>query len=351
MKSIRIHQHGGPEVLKIDNLPVPRLSDPAYAGLSHPILVRIHAAAMNHLDLWIRQGLPGLKLPLPRVLGCEGSGVVEEVSAGVRNFKKGDEVVIAPGRGCGRCESCLSGHDNFCLDYGIYGETEDGLDCEHKVVPEENLFRKPANITFEEAAAIPLTFLTAWQMLVDRGGIAPGQQVLILAAASGVGSAGVQIAKLFRARIIATVGSDDKIPRIKELGADEVINHRTQDFAEEVQRLTNRRGVDIVFEHVGAATWEKSLKSLAFGGRLVTCGATTGQEVKILLRHLFRKQQQVIGSTMGPKASLFKILKLVEERRLLPVLDQVFPFSEVQQAHWRLEEGSPFGKVVLKIST
>ncbi len=347
MKAIRIHQHGGPEVLKIDDIPVPRLSDPAFVHLSAPVLVKIRAAAMNHLALGVRQGLPGLKLPLPLIPGSEGSGVVEEVSPGVRNFKKGDEGGIAPGRGCGRCESCLSGHDNFCLDYGIYGETEDGLDCEYKVVPVENLFRKPANITFEEAAAIPLAFLTAWQMLVDRGGIAPGKQVLILAAASGVGSAGVQIARLFGARVIATVGSDDKIPRVKELGADDVINHRTEDFAEEVQRLTNRRGVDIVFEHVGAATWEKSLKSLAFGGRLITCGATTGQEVKILLRHLFRKQQQVIGSTMGPKSSLFRILRLVEERRLLPVLDLVFPFLQIQQAHRRLEEGSQFVKIVL----
>lgn len=341
MKAIRIHQHGGPEVLKIDDLPVPILED------AKSVLVKIKAAAMNHMDLWVRKGMPGVKIPLPIILGCEGAGVIEEAGAGVRNFKKGDEVVISPGTSCEQCESCLSGNDHYCRSYGIYGEHLDGAEVEYKVVPEGNLLPKPKNISFEEAAAVPLTFLTAWQMLTDRGGIAPGKQVLILAAASGVGSAGVQIAKLFGARVIATVGSDEKAARVKALGADEIINHKKQDIADEVKRLTDRRGIDIVFEHVGAATWEKSLKSLAFGGRLVTCGATTGPEVKINLLHLFIKQQQILGSTMGPKGSLFKIMRLIEEKRLLPVLDQVFPFSEIQKAHQRLEERAPFGKIVL----
>ena len=341
MKAIRIHQHGGPDVLKIDDLPVPKLED----GKS--VLVKVKAAAMNHMDLWVRQGMPGAKIPLPIILGCEGAGVIEGVGAGVRNFKRGDEVVISPGTSCGQCESCLSGNDHYCRSYGIYGETQDGTEVEYKVVPETNLIPKPKNLSFEEAAAVPLTFLTAWQMLVERGQVGHGKQVLIIAAASGVGSAGVQIAKLFGARVIATVGSDEKAARAKELGADEVINHRKQDIAEEVRRITDRRGVDIVFEHVGAATWEKSLRSLAFGGKLVTCGATTGYDVKIDLRHLFIKQQQIIGSTMGPKATLFRIMQLCEERKLRPVLDQVFPFSEIQSAHRRLEERAPFGTIVL----
>jgi NADPH:quinone reductase-like Zn-dependent oxidoreductase len=341
MKAIRIHIHGDPKVLRIDDLPVPKLSGDG------TLLVRIRAAAMNHMDLWVRQGMPGVKIPLPIILGCEGAGIVEEVGSGVKNFKKGDEVVISPGTSCGQCESCLSGNDHHCRSYGIYGEHRDGTEVEYKVVPEENLLPKPKNISFEEAATIPLTFLTAWQMLVDRAQVGPGKQVLILAAASGVGSAGVQISKLFGARVIATVGSDEKSERVKELGADEVINHREQDIAEEVKKLTDRRGADIVFEHVGAATWEKSLRCLAFSGRLVTCGATTGYDVKVDLRHLFIKQQQILGSTMGPKASLFKIMRLMEEKRLWPVLDQVFPFSEIQKAHLYLEKGSQMGKVVL----
>lgn len=341
VKAIRIHRHGGPEVLQIDDLPIPDAK-----GAGH-LLIKVRAAAMNHLDLWVRQGLPGVKIPLPLIPGCEGSGIVEGCGTGVKNFKKGDEVVISPGTSCGLCEACLSGHDNYCPAYGIYGETENGTETEYMVVPERNLLPKPANLSFEEAACIPLTFLTAWQMLVDRGSVEPGKEVLIWAAASGVGSAGVQIAKLFGARVIATVGADEKIGRVRELGADEVIQHRRQDPVEEVKRLTGGRGVDIVFEHVGEATWEKSLKALAFGGRLVTCGSTTGYNVKIHLRHLFMKQQQILGSTMGPKATLFKIMRLAAEGRLKPVMDRVFPFSEVRQAHQRLESREQFGKIVL----
>jgi NADPH:quinone reductase-like Zn-dependent oxidoreductase len=340
MKAIRIHSHGGVDVLKVDEIPVPKPG----AG---EVLVKIRAAAMNHMDIWVRQGMPGVKIPLPIILGCEGAGVIEEVGVEIKNFKKGDEVVISPGTSCGKCEACLAGNDHYCRSYGIYGENEDGTETEYKVVPERNLLPKPKRISFEQAAAVPLTFLTSWQMLVDRGGVAPGKEVLVLAAASGVGSAAVQIAKLFGARVIATVGSDDKIEKVKALGADQVINHKTQDVSEEVRKLTSKRGVDIVFEHVGVATWEKSLKSLAFGGRLVTCGATTGHDVKIDLRHLFIKQQQIIGSTMGPKGSLFKILRLVEEGKLKPVLDRTFSFSEIQQAHRRLESRESFGKIVL----
>ncbi len=341
MRAIRIHQHGGPEVLKIDSdLPIPKPGP-------GEVLLQIKATAMNHMDIWVRQGMPGVKIPLPIILGCEGSGIIKECGAEIKNYSVGDEVILSPGTSCGRCEMCLSDQDNFCRSYGIYGETEDGTQVEYKVVSESQLIKKPKNLSFEEAAAMPLTFMTAWQMLVDRGGVKPGQDVLILAAASGVGSAGVQIAKLFGARVIATVGSDEKMERVKELGADDVINHSKQDFSQEVKKLTNKRGVDIVFEHVGQATWEKSLRALAFAGKLVTCGATTGHEVKIDLRHLFMKQQQIIGSTMGSKSTLFKIMKLASEKRLKPVIDRTFPFSEVMQAHQRLSLRSTFGKVVL----
>jgi NADPH:quinone reductase-like Zn-dependent oxidoreductase len=331
VKAIRIHAHGGPEVLTIDEIDVPKL-------LPEHALVRVKAAAMNHMDLWVRKGMPGVKIPLPIILGCEGSGIVEET---------GQEVVIAPSTSCGVCESCLSGNDHYCREYKIYGEHRDGTECEYMLVPACNLLPKPKNLSFEEAATIPLTFLTAWQMLVDRAQVQSGQTVLIMAAASGVGSAGVQIAKLFGARVIATASDETKFPKIQELGADHVINHRKQDIAEEVKKLTDRRGVDVVFEHVGVSVWEKCLKSLAFAGKLVTCGATTGPEVKLDLRHVFIKQQQILGSTMGPKASLFKILRLVSEGRLSPVLDRVFPFSQAPEAHLYLEKGSQMGKVVL----
>jgi len=340
MKAVRIHSHGGPEVLKIDDIDVPKV-------LPEHALIRVKAAAMNHMDLWVRKGLPGVKIPLPIILGCEGAGVIEEAGECLRNFKKGDEVVIAPSTSCGVCEACLSGNDHYCREYKIYGEHRDGTECEYMLVPACNLLPKPKNLSFEEAATIPLAFLTAWQMLVDRAQVQSGQTVLVMAAASGVGSAGVQIAKLFGARVIATASDEAKFPKIQELGADHVLNHRKQDIAEEVKKLTDKRGVDVVFEHVGAAVWEKCLKSLAFAGKLVTCGATTGPEVKLDLRHVFIKQQQILGSTMGPKASLFRILRLVSEKRLSPVLDRVFPFSAVTEAHLYLEKGSQMGKVVL----
>jgi len=331
MKAIRIHAHGGPEVLKLDDIDTPKFRP-------EHILVHIKATAMNHMDLWVRKGMPGVKIPLPIILGCEGSGVVEGT---------GEEVVIAPSTSCMTCEACLAGNDHHCRQYQIYGEHRDGLDAESVAVPAYNVFPKPKTLSFEEAATIPLTFLTAWQMLVDKGEVGSGKTVLIMGASSGVGAAGVQIARLFGARVIATAGDESKFPKIQGLGADHIIHHRKQDIAEEVKKLTDKRGVDIVFEHVGASVWEKCLKSLAFAGRLVTCGATTGPEVKLDLRHVFIKQQQILGSTMGPKASLFKILRLVSEGKLFPVLDQVFPFSQVAEAHRRLERGSQMGKIVL----
>ena len=331
MRAIRIHRHGGVDVLKIDELPLPTPGP-------GECLVKIRAVGVNHMDLWVRKGIPGVKIPLPITPGCEAAGVVEG---------RGDEVVITPGRSCGTCSACREGNDHHCPSYGLYGETEDGVDAEYKVVPERNLIPKPKGISFEEAAAIPVTFLTAWQMLVGRCGLQSGQTVLILAAASGVGSAGIQIAKLSGARVIATVGSEEKIPRAKELGADEVVNHRDPNFSKEVKRLTEGRGVDIVFEHVGAATWENSLKSLAFGGKLVTCGATTGPEVRIWLNHLFAKQQEIIGSTMGPTSALVKILKLAGEKKFAPVIDRIYSFSKAAEAHRRLESREQFGKIVL----
>lgn len=342
MKAVRVHQHGGIDVLRIDELPQPTPS-------VREVLVKMNAVAMNHMDLWVRQGMPGVKLPLPIILGCEASGIVETCGAGVTRFKKGDPVVVIPNRSCGTCPACQEGNDHFCPLFGLYGETEDGLAVDFKVVPEKNLLLKPKQLSFEEAAAIPVTFLTAWHMLVDkcRLGERGPVTVLVIAAASGVGTAAVQIAKLHGATVIATAGSDDKLTHAKELGADHLINHTTQQISKEVKKITEGRGADVVFEHVGKATWGESLKSLAFGGKLVTCGATTGAEVTIQLTHLFIKQQQIIGSTMGPSGTLKKIYELAAQKKLRPVIDKVFKFSEVQEAHRRLEGRAPFGKIVL----
>ncbi len=369
MKAIRIHQHGGPEVLKIEELPTPKLA-------AAQVLVKIHAAAMNHMDLWVRNGMPGVKLPLPMILGCEGSGVVVEVGSGVKKIKKGDEVVINPIVSCGQCDRCLEGNDHFCPKFGLLGETEDGVDSEFRAVFERRLIPKPKYVSFEEAAAVPVTFLTAWHMLVDKcqwggsggaretlrtvtacGGTQPKVSrsdrtrstatVLVIAASSGVGSAAVQIAKLFGATVIATAGSDEKLSHAKELGADYLINHTTQSISKEVKKFTEGRGADIVFEHVGKATWNESLRSLAFNGKIVTCGATTGGDVGVNLVHLFIKHQQILGSTMGPSATLSKIFDLVAQKKLRPVIDKVYKFSEVQGAHRRLEGREQFGKIVL----
>lgn len=340
MRAIRIHEHGGLNALRIDEIPQPK-------PVTHEVLVKIRAVAMNHMDLWVRNGMPGVKLPLPIILGCEASGVVEEVGSSVKKIKKGDEVVINPIRSCGECPSCQEGNDHFCPSFGLYGETEDGLDVEYKAVPVRNLIPKPEGLSFEEAAAIPVTFVTAWHMLIDKCGLQRGETVLVIAASSGVGSAAIQIAKYFGAEVIATAGSDEKIGHARELGADHVINHTTQDFSKEVKKLTDGRGVDIVFEHVGAATWEKSVRSLGVKGRLVTCGATTGSEVKINLVHLFIKHQQIIGSTMGPSKALTEIFKLAAGKKLHPVIDRVYSFEEVKEAHQRLEGRGQFGKIVL----
>jgi NADPH:quinone reductase-like Zn-dependent oxidoreductase len=340
MRAVRVHEHGGPEVLRLEDLPVP---EPGPGQ----VRVRVRAAAMNHLDLWVRKGIPGVRFPLPLTLGSDGAGVVDAVGPGVRSARPGDEVVLNPGVSCGVCPACLRGRDNLCRDYGLLGEHRDGTDAEFVVVPEANLVRKPANLSFEEAAAFPLVFLTAWNMLVTNARLRPGEEVLVWGAGSGVGSAAIQIAKAHHARVIAVAGDDWKLERAKQLGADETVNHRTQNVLEEVRRLTGRRGVDVVFEHVGRATWEVSVKALARGGRLVTCGATSGAVVETDVRYVFGKAISVHGTWVGSKGELWDLLPLVEAGVLKPVLDRTFPLSEVQEAHSYLEAGRHFGKVVL----
>ena len=340
MKAVRFHEHGGPEVLRYEEVPEPAVPPGG-------VLVRVRACAMNHLDLWLRAGIPGRPIPLPRIVGSDIAGEVVRVGERVSKVAAGARVLIAPGHSCGLCRACLEGRDNLCGQYSIFGSVRDGGYAELVAVPEVNAIPIPDEFSFDEAAAVPLVFLTAWHMLVDRARLRTGEDVLVLGAGSGVGSAAVQIAKLFQARVLATVGSEPKLAKARELGADEVINHTTQDFYQEVKRLTQRRGVDVVFEHVGAATWEKSLMCLARGGRLVTCGATTGADVRVDVRYLFGRQLSILGSYMGSKAELLELLPFLFRRQLKPVIDCGFPLAEAQAAHRRMEERELFGKIVL----
>jgi NADPH:quinone reductase-like Zn-dependent oxidoreductase len=342
VKAIVFQQHGAPEVLKYTDAPDPVLR-------ANEILVRVRACALNHLDLWVRQGIPGVPIPLPHIPGSDISGEVAQVGPEVSTARAGQKVVLVPGVSCGKCPACLSGLDNRCRQFTNLGYMIDGGCAEFVRVPEVNCLPYPENLSFEEAASIPLVFQTAWHMLIARAELQPGEDVLILGAGSGVGSAAIQIAKFFGARVIATAGSDEKLAKARQLGADHLIHHKTQKIRDEVRRITSKRGVDVVFEHVGTATWDDSLASLAPSGRLVTCGATTGYEARVDLRFLFSRQLSLLGSYMGTKAELHTVMKLVAAGRLRPVVDRVFPLAEAAAAHAYLESGAQFGKVVLRV--
>jgi NADPH:quinone reductase-like Zn-dependent oxidoreductase len=304
---------------------------------------------MNHLDLWVRRGLPHLKHEYPHRLGADIVGEVDALGPGARGVKVGDRVVVAPAVSCGVCAACLGGSDNLCRSYRILGEGTQGGYARHVNVPDVNLLPYPGELPFTEVAAVPLVFLTAWQMLVLKGRVAPGQVVLVQAAGSGVSSAAIQIAKLHGARVIATTSTDEKAKRARELGADEVIDYTKQDFVAEAKRFTGKRGVDIVVEHVGGEVFAKSVLAVAWGGKVVTCGATAGFAPAIDLRQIFFRNVEILGSTMGPRATLFTILDHVREKRLRPVVDRVLPLWDAQEAHRVLESRKAFGKVVLAV--
>jgi NADPH:quinone reductase-like Zn-dependent oxidoreductase len=342
VKAIVFQQHGGPEVLKFTDAPEPAIRP-------NEVLVRVKACALNHLDLWVRRGLPNVPIPLPHIPGSDVSGEIDKIGSDVSTVRVGQKVVLAPGVTCGKCAACLSGHDNRCRQFTNLGYMVDGGCAEFVRVPEANCLPYPENLSFEEAACIPLVFQTAWHMLVTRAQLQPGEDVLILGAGSGVGSAAIQVAKFFGARVVATAGRDEKLQKAKQLGADHLINHQTQKIRDEVRRITNKRGVDVVFEHVGTSTWDDSIASLAPNGRLVTCGATTGFDAKLDLRFLFGRQLSLLGSYMGTKSELHTVMKLVASGRLRPVLDRIVPLSEAAAAHVYLESRSQFGKVVLKL--
>jgi NADPH:quinone reductase-like Zn-dependent oxidoreductase len=342
MKAVRFHHHGGPEVLRYEDAPDPDL-------MAGDVLVRVRACALNHLDLWVRRGMPRVQIPMPHIPGSDVAG--EVVASAAPDVAIGRRVMLQPGLSCGRCPACLSGRDNECPRYEVLGyRRNDGGYAQLVKVPVQNLVSIPDEIDFVRAAAFPLTFLTAWHMLMTRARLKRGEDVLILAAGSGVGQAAIQIAFLHGARVFATAGSEEKLERARGLGAYEVIHHHQQDIAMEISRLTNKRGVDVVIEHVGEATWMKSVRSLARGGRLVTCGATTGPRGALDLDALFSRQLTIQGSYMGTKGELMRAARFFFTGQLKPVIDRTFPLADAAVAQRRMEASGQFGKIVLDVS-
>jgi NADPH:quinone reductase-like Zn-dependent oxidoreductase len=340
MKAIRIHEFGGPDVLRYEDVPDPQLR-------KDHVLVRVKACALNHLDLWVRKGLPGVKLP--HILGSDIAGEVVEVGEYVTGFKPGQRVLLAPMHFCNRCAKCMVGLQNQCPEFTVRGYLVEGGNCELVSISPEKVVPIPDSFDFIQAASVPLVFLTAWHMLVGTAKIQPGQTVLVLGANSGVGIAGIQIAKLFQCNVITTAGNDWKIAKARELGADHVIDHYKEKISEEVHNITGKAGVDVVMEHIGPATWDESLRSLKPGGTLVTCGATTGPQVSMDLRFVYLRQFSIRGSFMGTMGELHQVLQHVFRGKLNPVVDRTFPLQEVRAAHEYMEESKMFGKIVLTL--
>jgi NADPH:quinone reductase-like Zn-dependent oxidoreductase len=340
MKAVRFHSHGDPSVLRYEDAPDP-------VARPGDVVVRVRACALNRLDLTQRRGLDRVAIPLPHISGADVAGEVLAVGEGTADWAPGDRVMLQPGLSCLRCAACLAGHDNRCASYDVLGYQSAGGYAEQVAVPAANLIRLPADVGFESASAFPLVFLTAWHMLFHRAALSEGETVLVIAAGSGVGQAAVQLARHARARVIATAGGEEKCARARALGAEVAIDHHASDVVAAVRDATGGRGVDVVIEHVGVATWERSLRCLARGGRLVTCGATTGHAASLDLRHLFAKQLSLLGSYMGEKAELLRASALFFGGQVAPVVDRTFQLSDAAQAHRYLEESRPFGKVVL----
>lgn len=340
MKAVRIHESG-----KLDSFVYEDAPDPDVGP--NDVLVRVRACALNHLEAWEAKTVPRRGDDGSRIVGSDVSGVVEAVGSAVSGVELGSEVLVHPGVSCGHCDACRSGNDNLCPEFRLLGQGRPGGLAELVPVPVENLIPKPDNLSFEEAAAIPLTFLTAWHMVVSRARTQAGETVLVNAAGSGVGVAAIQIARLQGARVIASAGSDAKLKLARELGADETINYTTLDLAEEARRLTGGRGVDVVVEHIGDKIFEASILALAVNGRLVTCGATAGNRATLHITRFFLSNQSILGSSLGTKADLLEAMRFVKSGELRPVVDNVYPLAEIQQAVQRLLDRAQFGKVVL----
>lgn len=344
MKAVFFNRHGGPEVLQEGDVPTPTPGP-------DEVIVEVKACALNHLDIWIRTGIPGITVPLPHILGADVAGVIDTVGSNVKDWKPRQKVVVAPGISCGACPPCLAGNDHLCDKYDILGQQSNGGYAEYVKVPANNLLPMPDRLSFEEAASIPLTYLTAWQLLVTNGNVQPGQTVLVHAGGSGLGIACIQIAKLKGARVLTTVGTAEKGKKALALGADETIQYRDTDFQQEIMRISNKQGVDLVVDHIGQETFEKSLMSVAKGGKLLTCGATSGRQIHFDLRPLFSRNITVIGTRMGRKSALKEVLPHIQTARLTPVIDSVHPLHHAPKAHQKMESRHLFGKIVLGVKS
>ncbi|ULA63455.1 MAG: Alcohol dehydrogenase [Nitrospira sp.] len=342
MKAVLFRAHGGPDKLSYEDLPTPVIGP-------DEVLVRVKACALNHLDIWIRQGNPAYPMPMPHVSGSDIAGVVDQVGAQVDNVTTGQKVFVSPGVSCWKCEYCLSGRDNMCRSYSLIGAMMHGGYAEYVKVPFRNVLPMPENLSFEQAAAFPLVSVTASHMLFAKVGLQHGETVLIMGGGSGVGTMAIQLAKLAGARVITTVGSDDKMPKAVVLGADAVINHTKENVADRVKLLTEGHGVDVVIEHIGPEVWASCLASLAKGGRLITCGATTGAEVKVDLRYIYSRQYTITGSYMGTRAELVKAAELMGQKRLIPVIDRTYPLQDARAAQEQMVSRKFFGKIVLTV--
>jgi NADPH:quinone reductase-like Zn-dependent oxidoreductase len=340
MKAVVFNQHGGPEVLQYVDVPDPRPGP-------GEVLIEVKATSINHIDIFLRRGMPGIKVPLPKIVGSDAAGIIRELGPDVSGLTPGQRVTINPGITCGHCEFCSAGFGSQCVSWAMVGENRDGAYAEFVVVPAHIVLPIPDHISFEEAAAAPLVFLTAWSMMVGKGNIRPGEDVLILGAGAGVGTAAIQIAKLVGCRVFATASNAEKLQRAKELGADFLINYTAEEFDKTIRDLTNKRGVDIVVDYIGADTWVRSLRSARRGGRVLTCGATTGFAPQTDLRHIFFRQVQVLGSTMGSHREFLDVMKCVFRGQLKPVIDRVLPLPEARKGHELIEQRAVFGKIVL----
>ena len=342
MKAAFFREHGGLERIEYGDLPDP-VPGPGQ------VRVRVRAGSLNHLDIFVRNGIPGIPVALPHVMGSDGAGVVESVGPGVVRVKPGDEVVLNPGVNCGDCEFCRMGEHSLCTTFHLLGEHVAGTFAEYVVAPAINAWPRPAALSWEESAAFPLTFLTAWRMLVSKARVRPGESLLIIGVGGGVAVAALQIAKLLGLTVFVTSGSGEKLARAKELGADAGIDHSATDFAREVRKLTGKRGVDVVLDSVGKATWRQSIAAAAKGGRLLTCGATTGTDPQTDLGRIFWNQLTVYGSTMGTHAEFAEMLRIFRDGKVKPVVDAVFPLEKARDAEQRLEEKRQFGKIVIRV--
>ncbi len=341
MKAVTFTRFGGPEVLEYGDRPEPAIAP-------DEALVRVRACGINHLDLWVRAGLPGLDPEMPHVLGNDVVGEIAAVGAAVNDLAVGAKTFVLPTLSCGVCPACMEGGDNVCRAYDVLGRRRNGGYAEYVSVPAANCLPYPERLSWEQAAAMPLVFLTAWHMLVGRANVRPGEDVLVMGGGSGVGTAAIQIARLLGARtVIATASGADKAERCRALGAHATIDHAAEDVAKRVRELTGRKGAEVVFEHVGGKVFEAGVASLARDGRLVTCGATIGGKVSLDVNVLFGKHLTLLGSWMGRRAEMLAVLRQIEAGALVPVVDSVRPLAEARAAHERIEAREHFGKLGL----